>query len=112
MQPCAQLLDQGGLRGAASAHVRDEGDRALGAASPRECGDIAYARMRTHRGLNAIEIDARATNLHLPVLAADAFEQSVRPLAHEIAGAELPIGARARAFTGLLDASPADPVSQ
>ena len=68
--------------------------------------------MAAKGGFHAVEIDAGAPNLDLPVLAADPLQQPVGPLAHEISRPEQSTGGRAVAFNAAGGATSIDPMSQ
>src|SRR5206468_5680075 len=75
-------------------------------------GHVAYAGVLAEGGFHPVEIDAGASNLDLPVLAADPLQQPVGPLAHEISRPEKSARGRAIAFNAVGGATSIDPKSQ
>src|SRR5206468_1357100 len=87
-----QIVEQIGRRSIARADIGDELYIAASAARvdrrPRQGTDVADEGVLAKGGFHTIEFDAGAANLHLPVLAADPFQQPVGPLTYEIARPE------------------------
>src|SRR5262249_44329594 len=98
-------------RSRARTYICDECEGAVGAARPCDDGDISYKSVPAKHGFDAVEIDAKPAYLDLPVLAADSFQQSIGPLAHEVPGAKDPRSAPI-GFNGLVRKTPLRPTSQ
>src|SRR5262245_4922728 len=70
-----------------SAHMGNERDIAIHARS-REGAGVAHESVPAKCRFHSVEIDPDAANLDLPILAADSFQQPVRPFAYKVSGPE------------------------
>src|SRR5262245_17741087 len=68
--------------------------------------------MLAQGGFHAVEIDASAADLDLPIVASEALQQPVRPLAHDVASSEGARASRAAVSHAVLDATSTDPMPQ
>ena len=66
-----QIVEQPGTRPIASAHIGDEGHCTISAARSDQGGDVAHERVLAKRGFHPVEFDAGASDLDLPVQAAE-----------------------------------------
>ena len=85
-----EFVQKFGRRVVVRVYVGDENRLAVVARPSREHAHIAHEGMAAQRRLDAVELDADAVNLDLPVLATETLQKPIGPLTHDVSSPEHP----------------------